>query len=76
MSELTLTLLRLGFLALLWLLVLSILAVLRRDLFGTRIDRRAPRWPRPPRAARSPRRPSRRGALGHPSPHGACARSS
>ena len=43
MSELTLTLLRLGFLALLWLLVLSILAVLRRDLFGTRIARRTPR---------------------------------
>ncbi|HYY11378.1 MAG TPA: FHA domain-containing protein [Kineosporiaceae bacterium] len=43
MSELTLTLLRLGFLALLWLLVLSILAVLRRDLFGTRVVRRAPR---------------------------------
>jgi hypothetical protein len=43
MSELTLTLLRLGFLALLWLLVLSILAVLRRDLFGTRIQRRTPR---------------------------------
>ena len=43
MSELTLTLLRLGFLALLWLLVLSILGVLRRDLFGTRIVRRTPR---------------------------------
>jgi pSer/pThr/pTyr-binding forkhead associated (FHA) protein len=43
MSELTLTLLRLGFLALLWLLVLSILAVLRRDLFGTRVVRRTPR---------------------------------
>jgi hypothetical protein len=43
MSELTLTLLRLGFLALLWLLVLSILGVLRRDLFGTRIERRTPR---------------------------------
>jgi hypothetical protein len=43
MSELTLTLLRLGFLALLWLLVFSILAVLRRDLFGTRIVRRTPR---------------------------------
>jgi pSer/pThr/pTyr-binding forkhead associated (FHA) protein len=43
MSELTLTLLRLGFLALLWLLVLSILAVLRRDLFGTRVVRRSPR---------------------------------
>ena len=50
MSELTLTLLRLGFLALLWLLVLSILAVLRRDLFGTRVVRRAPR----PAAAPAP----------------------
>jgi hypothetical protein len=42
MSELTLTLLRLGFLALLWLLVLSVVAVLRRDLFGTRVTRRNP----------------------------------
>jgi hypothetical protein len=40
MSELTLTLLRLGFLALLWILVLSVVAVLRRDLFGTQITRR------------------------------------
>jgi hypothetical protein len=43
MSELTLTLLRLGFLVLLWILVLAILGVLRRDLFGTRIVRRTPR---------------------------------
>jgi hypothetical protein len=42
MSELTLTLLRLGYLAVLWLLVLSVVAVLRRDLFGTRVTRRAP----------------------------------
>lgn len=41
MSELTLTLLRLGYLALLWLLVMSVVAVLRRDLFGTRVTRRA-----------------------------------
>jgi hypothetical protein len=40
MSELTLTLLRLGFLALLWVLVLSVVAVLRRDLFGTQVTRR------------------------------------
>jgi Inner membrane component of T3SS, cytoplasmic domain len=40
MSELTLTLLRLGYLALLWLLILSVVAVLRRDLFGTRVTRR------------------------------------
>ena len=40
MSELTLTLLRLGYLALMWLLELSVVAVLRRDLFGTRVVRR------------------------------------
>ncbi|MBT0771194.1 FHA domain-containing protein [Kineosporia sp. J2-2] len=43
MSELTLTLLRLGFLAILWLLVLSVVAVLRRDLFNSaRVSRRQP----------------------------------
>ncbi len=42
MSDLTLTLLRLGYLALLWLLILSVVAVLRRDLFGTRVTRRSP----------------------------------
>ncbi len=41
MSELTLTLLRLGYLALLWLLVLAVVGVLRRDLFGTQVTRRA-----------------------------------
>jgi hypothetical protein len=40
MSELTITLLRLGYLAVLWILVLSSIAVLRRDLYGTRISRR------------------------------------
>ena len=44
MSELTITLLRLGYLALLWIFVLSAIAVLRRDLYGTRIvERRAAR---------------------------------
>ena len=46
MSELTLTLLRLGYLALLWILVLSVVGVLRSDLFGTRVTRRpAPSTP-------------------------------
>ncbi|CAM5786770.1 hypothetical protein CPER28S_01883 [Cellulomonas persica] len=43
MSELTITLLRLGYLALLWVLVLSSIAVLRRDLYGTRITKRRAR---------------------------------
>ncbi|HET9656141.1 MAG TPA: FHA domain-containing protein [Kineosporiaceae bacterium] len=49
MSALTLTLLRLGFLALLWVFVISVAAVLRRDLYGTRVTRRAtvPVAPRP-----------------------------
>jgi pSer/pThr/pTyr-binding forkhead associated (FHA) protein len=43
MSELTVTLLRLGYLVLLWAFVLSAIGVLRRDLYGTRIvNRRRP----------------------------------
>ncbi len=54
MSELTLTLLRLGYLALLWLLVLSVVAVLRRDLFGIQVTRRkTPTAPRRPIRSRS-----------------------
>lgn len=40
MSELTLTVLRLGFLVLLWVFVISIVGVLRRDLFGSRVVQR------------------------------------
>ena len=40
MSELTITLLRLGYLALLWMFVLVAIGVLRKDLYGTRIVRR------------------------------------
>lgn len=36
-SQLSLTLLRLGFLALLWALVLTAIAVLRADIYGTRV---------------------------------------
>lgn len=43
MSELAVTLLRLGYLVLLWVFVLSAIGVLRRDLYGTRIvPRRKP----------------------------------
>ena len=37
MSELAVTLLRLGYLVLLWVFVLSAIGVLRRDLYGTKI---------------------------------------
>ncbi|MGH3499090.1 MAG: FHA domain-containing protein FhaB/FipA [Nocardioidaceae bacterium] len=38
MSELTLTLIKLGFLAVLWLFVLSAVSVIRSDIFGARVD--------------------------------------
>jgi pSer/pThr/pTyr-binding forkhead associated (FHA) protein len=70
MSELTVTLLRLGYLVLLWAFVLSAISVLRRDLYGTRItSRRKPRAAAPaagpatsPSAAPAPERPRGRRA--------------
>jgi len=63
MSELTLTIIRLGFLAVLWLFVLTAVSVMRSDLFGRRTaTRTTPRPRQRPRPARTePRsRPSRR----------------
>jgi pSer/pThr/pTyr-binding forkhead associated (FHA) protein len=40
-SELTLTVIKLGFLAMLWLLVLSVTSAMRADLFGVRPDKPA-----------------------------------
>ena len=52
MSELTLTILQLGFVVLLWVFVLSVVGVLRRDLFGTKVvPRTPPRRPAQPRPA-------------------------
>src|SRR5665647_3096924 len=53
MSELTITLLRLGYLVLLWVFVMAAISVLRRDLYGTQItSRRMRRTPQPaPRPA-------------------------
>lgn len=59
MSELTITLLRLGYLVLLWVFVLAAISVLRRDLYGTRIVSRRVRRPqaapgRPPVVGQPP----------------------
>jgi pSer/pThr/pTyr-binding forkhead associated (FHA) protein len=51
MSELTVTVIRLGLLALLWVFVFSVLGVLRGDLFGTKVTQRAAARPRPPAPA-------------------------
>jgi pSer/pThr/pTyr-binding forkhead associated (FHA) protein len=52
MSELTLTIIRLGLLVLLWIFVFSVVGVLRGDICGTRVVSRTPR--KPPPAARQP----------------------
>ena len=59
MSELTLTVLRLGFLALLWTFVLTLAGVMRSDLFGPRVNRKRPPKPagkasgaKPPKASK------------------------
>ena len=43
MSELTLTLLRLGLLALLWIFIFGVVGVLRTDIYGTQVSRRTQR---------------------------------
>jgi pSer/pThr/pTyr-binding forkhead associated (FHA) protein len=58
MSELTLAVIRLGLLALLWIFVFGVVAVLRGDLYGTRVLTRGTFKPRPrptsERAAKPP----------------------
>ena len=58
MSELTVTVLRLGLLVLLWVFVLFVAGVLRTDLFGTRVVNRRPAKPK---KDKKKRRPDRRG---------------
>ena len=53
MSELTLTLIKLGFLAVLWLFVLSAVSVIRSDIFGTRVD--TPKVAKQPRPTKQPK---------------------
>jgi hypothetical protein len=52
MSELTVTVVRLGLLALLWVFVFSVVGVLRGDLFGTRVTARAAKPAKPAAAPR------------------------
>jgi pSer/pThr/pTyr-binding forkhead associated (FHA) protein len=67
MSELAVTLLRLGYLVLLWVFVLSAIGVLRRDLYGTRIvPRRRPSTGTGVGASTSPGQPGDPG--GEPAP--------
>ena len=54
MNALTLTLIRLAFLAVLWLFVIAAVGVVRTDLFGAQRRRRQQRKARPPKAAPPP----------------------
>jgi pSer/pThr/pTyr-binding forkhead associated (FHA) protein len=61
MSELTLFLLRLAYLAILWIFVLSAISVIRSDMFGARVPESAPR----PSRNQGSRTPRRRGSPTH-----------
>lgn len=63
MSELTITLMRLGLLALLWVFVFSVAGVLRGDLYGTRVVRRPTTQPQTaPKLSRSEQKAQARAA--------------
>lgn len=76
MSELTLTVMRLGFLAVLWLFVIVAVQVIRSDLFGTRVTQRAgtrndarpSRQQQQQAPQRPPQQPARRGRGGRGAP--------
>ena len=63
MSELTLFLIRIAYLAILWIFVLSAISVIRSDMFGARVPEaaRAPRGKTP----RQPKPTKRRGSPTH-----------
>jgi hypothetical protein len=68
MNALTLTLIRLAFLAVLWLFVIAAVGVVRTDLFGSSRRGRQPRKARAPRPAPppAPRRPTARSSRSAP----------
>lgn len=57
MSELTVTIVRLGLLALLWVFIFSVIGVLRGDLFGTRVTARAAKAAPQPKQPEQPKQP-------------------
>lgn len=59
MSELTLTLIKLGFLAVLWLFVLSAVSVVRSDIFGTKAPAQQRQKQKPGKPSKKARKPQR-----------------
>jgi len=68
MSQLTVTVLHLGLLALLWVFVIGVVGVLRRDLFGTQVLARPAAPAAPGRAARAAAAPAAPAAAPAPAP--------
>ena len=64
MSELTLFLVRVAYLAILWIFVLSAISVIRSDMFGARVPS-TPGAPAPPKPAKQKAPPKRRGSPTH-----------
>jgi hypothetical protein len=64
MSELTLFLIKISYLAILWIFVLSAISVVRSDMFGARLPASA-REAAAPKARRQPKQKARRGSPTH-----------
>jgi hypothetical protein len=64
MSELTLFLIKISYLAILWIFVLSAISVVRSDMFGARMPATA-REAAAPKARRQPRQKARKGSPTH-----------
>jgi pSer/pThr/pTyr-binding forkhead associated (FHA) protein len=60
MSELTLFLIRLAYLAILWIFVLSAISVIRSDMFGARAPAAGREAPRSPKSKKSNKPPTKR----------------
>jgi len=65
MSELTLFLIKAGYLTILWIFVLSAISVIRSDMFGARVPEAARAGGRAPKTARQPKPSKRRSAPTH-----------
>jgi pSer/pThr/pTyr-binding forkhead associated (FHA) protein len=65
MSELTLFLIKISYLAILWIFVLSAISVVRSDMFGARVPQTARETAAPPKPRRQPKQKTRKGAPTH-----------
>jgi hypothetical protein len=65
MSELTLFLIKISYLAILWIFVLSAISVVRSDMFGARVAPGGTREAAPAKARRQPKPKARKGSPTH-----------